>query len=63
MLSRGRITPCARPVQSLEILSAEKQEVQRRIRAATPSGRDAETAPIVLPPQGVRQGISPSNSA
>lgn len=44
-----------RPVETLEILPAEKQELERRVRAATTSRRDVERARIVLlRAQGVR---------
>ena len=45
-----------RPVETLEILLAEKEELERRVRAASTSRRDAERARIVLlRAQGVRQ--------
>lgn len=44
------------PVETHEILPAEKDELERRVRAATTSRRDAEWARIVLlRAQGVRQ--------
>ena len=45
-----------RPVETLQILPAEQQELERRVRAATASRRDADRARIVLlRVQGVRQ--------
>ena len=45
-----------RPVEALEIVPAEQQELERRVRAATTPRRDAERARIVLlRAQGVRQ--------
>ncbi|MYB51345.1 MAG: hypothetical protein F4X77_03965, partial [Acidobacteriia bacterium] len=37
-----------RPVETLQILPAEQQELERRVRAATASRRDADGARIVL---------------
>jgi len=45
-----------RPVETLQILPVEQQELERRVRAATASRRDADRARIVLlRVQGVRQ--------
>ena len=41
-------TPMARPVQVLEMLPEEREELERRVRASTTSQRDLQRARIVL---------------
>ena len=48
----------ARPISVLEVTPEEKQELERRVRASTTSGRDSIRARIVLMrSEGVRQQV------